>query len=498
MSRLFKGTALFVALTCAVWLAVLWRWEITSRDTSTRDIVVYLGLLPVTVFALVLLLRWASRGAMQRQAALGAATAAGATALPAAAGAGAAGTERPATVQLIAASLACAAGASAAELQAAAKDGAPRPTLDPELHDGEGLPVFTARIAALDPAASTPPLESLITRTRARRSEWAGLVPSDHTRRALAALQEPLMQAVEALVPWSARFAERADPDAACRAHLLIGLPSDWTPFEHELGRAVAAAVAAAAAEPAAIAARCFDVIAHACDDGETLLLQADRMLQALAGEQRSEPVIVAACDSTIGEEALDSLERDGLLFSSSKRPKGRIPGEAAAALVLAGVDWPAAADNEQPIPHLYRPVVMRRDKSVDAPGRVSSDIAVNAMTSAVTASGLPFEAIGSLACDADQHTLRGIELHGAALGLLPQLDATEDLRLLGTLTGSVGAVSALLVVACAAECAKATGKPSLAVTLGDPFTRLAMVVLPNRPRAHGESGTAAASSQTT
>lgn len=492
MNRVFRGAALFVALTCAVWVAVLWRWEVTSRDMSTRDIVIYLAVLPVTAFAFVLLLRWASRGAVQRQAAAIAAAAAGAAAPPAGKASAIADAPRHASVQLIAASLACAAGTSAGELQAAAKEGTPRPALDPELRDDEGLPVFTARIAALDPATSTPPLESLIESTRALQSEWAGLVPSDHTQRALAALQEPLLQAVAALAPWGACIAEQANPNPTRCVQVLIGLPSDWTPFEHELGRVVAAETVAAA-EPSTIPARCFDVTAHTGDDGEELLLQADRMLQALAGEQRNEPVIVAACDSTIGKEALDALERDGLLFSSSKRPKGRIPGEAAAALVLAGADWPAAASNEQPVPRLHRPVAMRRDKSVDAPGRVGSDIALDTMTRAVTASGLVCDAIGSLVCDADQHTPRGIELHGAALSLLPHLDGAEDIRLLGTVTGRVGAVSALLVVACAAECAKASGKPSLAVTLGDPFARLALVVLPNRPHANGELSASAA-----
>ena len=57
-------------------------------------------------------------------------------------------------------------------------------------------------------------------------------------------------------------------------------------------------------------------------------------------------------------------------------------------------------------------------------------------------------------------------------------------MRLLATITGAVGVVSPLLVVACAAERAVAAEKPQLALTVGDAFARLAMVVLPVPPPA--------------
>ena len=102
MSGFFRGVALLVAITCAVWVAVLWRWHATSRDMSTGDIVVYLGLLPLTVFTTAVLLRWAWRGAQERQAA---AEAAAATAAAGGAGVAAAPTAdaqwRHMTVQLL-------------------------------------------------------------------------------------------------------------------------------------------------------------------------------------------------------------------------------------------------------------------------------------------------------------------------------------------------------------------------------------------------------------
>lgn len=485
MSSIFKGLALFVAICCGVWIAVLWRWQATSRDMGTGDIVVYLVVLPLTVFALALLLRWAWRGAVQRQSAAAAAATAGgaAAATPAATSTSAEEARRHATVQLLAAHLLCAAGTSPAELQDAAKQGKPRPELDPELRDADGLAVFSARIDDIQSATLAALIEPHLAATRAKQPEWAEMAPAVHVQRALAALQEPLAKAVAALAPWAQRFEARRDapPNAPPqrRVRVLLGWPADWSAFEQELGRAFVQALIAQGAGP--IAPACYALTAHA-GGGEELLLHADRLLQTLEREGHDEPVIVAACHSAIGEAAIDALERDAVLFSSRHRPKGRMPGEAAAALVLAPAAWPADPEADEPVQHLHRPAALRRDKSIEAAGRVGGEIALQAMTQALAAGRLQADAVAALVCDADQHSARGAEFYGAGLGLLPHLDSGEDMRLIGTVTGAVGAVSALLVTACAAERAKAGKKPCLAVTLGDPFARLALLALPGPP----------------
>ncbi len=494
MSSLFKTLALFVAITCGVWVAVLWRWEATSRDMNTPDIVIYLGLLPLTVFGLALLLRWAWRSAARRQAALAAAptTAATAAASPTAAADDA---RRQATVQLLAGHLVCAAGTSAAELLQAAHESKPRPELDAELRGDDGLPVFTARIADLDVEGVAALLEAHVISTHTKRPEWATLVPAAHVQRALAALQEPLIGAVAALEPWAARFlpapgAPRGQPPER-RVRVLLAWPAEWSAFEQELCTTVATEwITTLSGTP--VPAACFVTTAHACT-GEDLMLHADRLLQTLAREGREEPVIVAACHSTVSEAAVAALEHDGLLFSVQARPTGQMPGEAAAALVFAGPAWPAEPGADRPAQHLHRPAVLRRDKSVDSAGRVSSEIVLQAMTQAVAVSGFGAESVAALACDANQHSARGGELHDARMNFLPHLDSGEHTRLIGTVTGSVGVVSALLVVACAAERAKSDDKPCLAVTLGDPFARLAVMVLPGAPQPKAIAPPAAA-----
>lgn len=489
MSSFFKGVALFVAITCGVWIAVLWRWEATARDMNTPDIVVYLGLLPLTVFALALLLRWAWRGAAERQAAAATAAAAAAASQPAAAGgaaspAGAEETRRHATVQLLAAQIACAAGSSPGDVLAAAKEGRPRPALDPELRDDDGLPIFTARLADLDLSEVAAALEPLLAASRAQRPEWAALAAPAHVERALAALLQPLRKAADALAPWHQRFeaAPDAPPHAAPerRVRVLLGVPAGWSDFERELARAFAASVLADEAR-LPIPPACFNVTALP-GNGEDLLLMADRLLQTQAREGRDDPVLVAACHSTISAEAVDALERAGSLYSSGHRPKGRMPGEAAAALLLAGADWPADPEADAPAQHLHRPTLVLRDKAVDAPGRVDGTTALLTMQQALATGRLGAEAIAKLVSDADQHTPRCAELHAGVQALLPQLDSAEDLRLLGVVCGAVGGVGPLLVLACAADAAKAADKPCLAVTFGEPLARLALVVLPGAP----------------
>jgi hypothetical protein len=88
-------------------------------------------------------------------------------------------------------------------------------------------------------------------------------------------------------------------------------------------------------------------------------------------------------------------------------------------------------------------------------------------------------DAATSLVCDADQHSPRGTELFGATLALLPHLEVNEDMRLIGTVTAHTGAVGALLVAAAAAQRARATEQPCLALSVGDPFMRMALIARP-------------------
>lgn len=482
--RIFKGLGLFIAIACAVWVGVLWQWQTTRRDMSVEDIVVWLGLLPLTLFVLVVLARWAVDSALRRAAARPPAAATAPAAQAGAAQSAPADAERHATLQLLAAELSVAPAASAGELVAAAQQGKPRPALHPRLRDGQGLPVITAWVAdlALEPLeAELAPLQAAVI---AARPEWQGRAPSERLRRALALLAEPLERAAQALRPWAGALAEAAAAgDEPARVRVLAGWPEGCDAFELELATRWLARHLAQAGQGVVAPARWQLPPAAATTpaSGPQLLLEADQLLAALRREGRADPVLVLACHSDIDRATVDRLDAGGRLFSANT-PKGRLPGEGAAVLLLAGSAWPAdpAADAAPPV--LHRPAVGQRDKSIEAPGRTSSALAAELVQQAAAAAPLELAAVAALASDADQHTARGPELFGAMLETLGHLDASEDLRLAGPLCGHLGACGALVTVAMAAELATVRDQPCLALSVSDAHWRAALVVRPSLP----------------
>lgn len=493
MNQLIKGVALFVAVTCFVWVAVLWRWDATSRAMSIDDILIYLGLLPLAIFGFALALRWAWRSAAARQAAAtAAAVAAPAGQAPAAAAQGSEEAERHATVQLLAAHAVSACGSTLNEMLAAMKDGKPRPELDKLLRDPDGLPVICARIPDLSLDELTQALEPAIEAVRTRQPEFASLEFPVQAQRALAALAEPLNKALAALAPWHANLgvdAEgKAPPQPVGKAvgvlRVLIGWPLEWTEFTQavasEWARGLLVSGAATPIPAARVRLRARSV------QGTELWLDAERLLHSMAREKREDVVLVAACHSDLDEDAIERLDQQQRLFSAQRRPKGVMPGEGAVTLLLAPTGWPddPGADDRPVLVH--RAAAMQRDKSVEDTGRITSATLAEVATQAVSASQVLAADMAALACDADQHTARGTELFGMTLQLLPQLDAVEDMRVAGTLTGHLGSVSVLLAVAGAAALARELDKPCLAVSVGDPKMRLALVAKtpPKKPAA--------------
>lgn len=509
MTQFFKGLALFLVITCIVWVAVLWHWDSSHHELSIADIVIYLAALPLVIFGVLIGLRWAWTGAQPRREAALAAAAAAAAAARTAATAGTADSTptsedalRFATAQLLGAYATCAGGATPQELLIAAAEGKPRPAFDAELRDTDGLSVMCARLKDLQTEPLATQLEPLLQAQRQQRPEWVGLAFSEHALRALAALVEPLQNALRGLQPWATRLGapDQAAPSAAPpprqgaapvlpMVRLLLGWPEGWS----ELECAVATDwVQHQWPEHTDIPMERFVCTAQA-SSGEALWLQADQLLQTLAREGRSDVLLVAACHSDLSDSAVAALEQQGRLFSAQRQPKGLMPGEAAAVLLLAHEDWPAAPDVDLPAMRLHRPALMRRDKSVEAAGRVNSQCLQDTAADALAASRVAAAAVAALVCDADQHSPRGTELFGATLALLPQLDPTEDMRLLGTVTAHTGAVNVLLVLAAAAQRARDDDQPCLALCLGDRFMRLAVLARPAALAAPGAAATAAA-----
>jgi hypothetical protein len=499
LSTFFRGLALVVAICCLTWLGVLWWWQRSGHDIQVDDVVIYLALLPLVLVVLVLAMRWAWQSAGARQAAaLAAAAAGGVTAAPAGQGVvadSAPGTDESArhtVMQLVNVAAFSTAGGQASDLLDAASEGKPMPVPDAELEDEQGLPVMCARISdkllALDAMRSS--LEDLLPLVRQGQTDWQALDPSEHVVRALAALAEPVQAQrdwLHNLLQLDADRRELGEPRAGGQARapvlpslrVLLGWPSDWSPFEQALGKALVEQILKApdAGVVSGFALSWTSMVGA----GEELWLKVDQIAGPDQAGARPDWLLVAACHSDLDQARVDALASKRQLFDAQTRPTGRMPGEAAAALLLAAADWavPEALDLK-PV-RVHRPALARRGKGIEAGGRIDHTELGEALAQALTASQLEAAHIGGLVCDADQHSPRATELFGLSIASLPQLDPMEDMRLLGKVTGNVGAASLLLVIASAHDWARALNKPVLALGLADPFWRMAVVIKPGQ-----------------
>ena len=497
MKRVINGLALTVMVTCLVWVAVLWHWQNTRRDMSIEDIVLYMGLLPVFALVLIVMTRWAWRSQVARRAeqTAGAQTSASsntsastsAAQLPSASDAA----QRHAVHAVWLAALNSPAGTSADELLAAAREGQPRPDLDSDLTDPDGQPLMCARVPDLPVNDFAAELAPIIDKVRARLSATGHASaydePDDAMVRAIATLQAPLDEAIQALQPWAALFqpSEGQGAQDLGEVHVLIALPASWTPLEQQIAEDWIRLSLTNPERSAVPASRFAWLRQH--DGGEALWLQADQLLMQCRREQRRALVLLLASHSDVSDVAVQRLATRQTLFHAGLHPKGHMPGEAACALLLASTDWPSLPPDADdpgmaPLAWVHRPALARRDKSVDAGGKVLSTTLSQVIEQAQAASRLGTADIASLVCDGDQHTARSTELFGATLALLPDLDAIEDMRLTGTVCAGPGAATPLAVIAAACAHARALDKPVMALSLGDPFARLALVARPDQP----------------
>ena len=488
MKSLLKGAALFVAVACLVWIVVLWRWRVTQRDMDAGDIVLYLAILPIVVFGLVLAARWALRGALEKQAARAAGVSAAGAGGASASAAKAGEARPPLSWHLLGAWAHTAGGANVDELLAAIEAGAPRPRPDSALHDDEGLPVMTARIAELDADG----VETALQRNAAALPTGLdGQSPAPAPARAIRALASlsPLIdELAQSLLTWAHQWEEAAAlaaktdgvapaADTARIVRVLAAWPADWDD-------------ATCAGAQAWLAERLCDPLADVLPlarwtlrsqrmSGTELLSAAERTLDVLQRQGRDDPVVLMACHSDLDAAGIRRLESGQRLFHSARRPKVAMAGEGAAVLVLSALDWPADAAIDTERVRFNSPAIVRRAESIEAAGRTSSDDVVRLVDHGLASAGLAGSTVAKLASDADQHTARATELFAVTLALLPDLDANEDLRLAGTIAGRLEAVAPLLTLAVAATQARESGQPTVALSLADPHWRMAAVLRP-------------------
>lgn len=503
MAKVWKVLALLLVITALVWLTTLWRWQSAHVDPSSTDVVVHLAALPVVLTAALLAMLLGIQH-LRRYAA--SPVAAAPSAAKAAAGSTAADppqSTRPtrhAGTRVLAAKVELRAGSTWADARAAIADGACKVDLDPNLKDDDGIAVFTAPLAELATDAVSEALDDL-----AASREQPGAAPTADVLRTLALLEsvigsmhdtvEGQWPALAAPLP-SSRNTPTAAPGLAAApvVSIRVGIPARWPAATQQLASAYierlfephleAALKAAGQSRAMAQTARpAVQLHIHPTDGAEAFWALMEQQLHQWGMERQPGLLWALAADSLVSEEQVASLASSNDLFSG-RNQRGRVPGEAAAALLLASGAWSPAHDAPPAVGTLHRASIARRDKSADASGRVTAQVLMQAVADTLQAAGIEPSQVELLTTDADHRASRTAEVYETAQALLPHLDTGEQALRLGLGCGDVGIARLLACTALTLTQVEATATPALVLGTHSPFDRLAVLVTPVTPAA--------------
>jgi hypothetical protein len=365
--------------------------------------------------------------------------------------------ERPCpTLSILAGALCTSHGASAEELGAALAANKVDADLDRELVDDDGLPVMSARCEqAGDQAVREEIADWMETyATPAPRfgdEGWRALVLGTTVLRELADRAAGLLG---------------ADEGAPVTLQLALALPDDWQVEHRQAASMWCGQVLVRSGWPAAriglaeLAAP-VPLIARLAQQAEN------------NAEQKSAPtatILLAFC-SHVGQETVDRWSANGTLFTSF-RPRGRIPGEGAAGLLLA-----PAADGAG---------IVRLSLEAEACDPASASLKrlspqrLNTLAERLLqGAAIAPAAIAMVVADAGADTRHALELMAFGGATTPHLDNASDIVRLGPACGACGAVPFVAALALAAHAALEHDAPLLCVGNDAPDLRALALVRP-------------------
>lgn len=499
MSKLLKSTGLLLLVGGLVWLVSLWQWHNTGRDVQMADIVLQLLVLPVVLAGVLLFALWA---VPRMRASVQAPSTAGVPVDSASASAAAGADEAPVpTAWLVAEALNTPLGLDAGDVLSTLIEGPSAPGLDPTLTDSQGLPIFSARGAVPDGHQDIPPevledddpawpalsdgqpwslaarrallrLEPVIAQLVDAVQEHLRLAPvqawHDAGPHALSALNEGDAVGVRNHLSGVARpvtpamVRQQADRAPVLTVRLL--LPAAWRPAEREQAVQWVRERAAGLLDWAqAQQAQGIRWVHEPLSEPDALWRELNQLLLQWSRDPRPQACLLLATDSALDPDRVAQWEAAGQLFTADHQ-HGRVPGEAAAGLLLAHPTWPAPheADDEAPRLSLSSPLVARRDKSADAVGRIGHRELLALLQAAWPRLTVPTPEVLVLA-DTDHRASRASELYEAVVDAQPEIDPDTQVLRAGVSLGDMGEARGLLATALAAAAAR-QGRPAKAV----------------------------------
>lgn len=455
MGRLLKKSLLVLALFAVVWLAVIIWWQESRTLPTGVDIGLYLFALPLAVLGALWLGARAVRAARAPK--------------PEPLASAPAADEAPAALaqlRIVAVAARAAAGPDAAGIAEALAE-QQRPELDPELKTLQGFPIFAARVPQLDDvelyAAARErgaPAEALATaglRATALLADIAATLTNDAHRR-VTELDVPARDEDWPLLRFD------------------IVLPASWPQAARERARAQVLAVAGVWP----------DTRVSATEHGARDAMAVDMLLRELASASSSAadaPTwrIVLAADGYVDQDLVAQWDADAMLLTHAN-PQGRVPGEAAAGVLLGQAHSTSTADATDV--HVALSPVTHRQKPADARGAQAEPALADLTRDLVQRAAIAPDSVIHVISDADHRGSRPLEALNVASQLFEHLDTAKDCHAVGVACGHTGVAASLLTLAVACEaCMQSESEPAVVtLTLQDPALRCASLVY--RPAA--------------
>jgi hypothetical protein len=446
-----------IAVFAACWTASVLYWRSSNSTPSGMAVGQLLLGLPATI----LLAIWLGRKAL-----LARPRAAAAPAASPPAAATDTGRHRGPWPQIAAGALRLRGGDSAAELAENLRSNGAPCELDGELTDDAGYPILTGRVEHADPISA----REVMTPWLAQRG-MAGLDFSDEHWRALslggAVVAELAQHALtHPLLPdyLAAAAAERV-ASALPVLHLRPVLPAAFSGPQRQAAADWLLHLAGAQGWPAERLRMAPDFDSSA-DAGFALL---DSLAHAPG------LTILVACESHIGDTSVRAWSDQGLLFTG-RTPRGQVPGEGAAGLLLADATQAAQLDQAS-VAAMHGAGDGRRAQSADAPGTINTEFLSRLVKHVVKESKLEADAVTAVCADADLRPNRIGELMGTASSVLPQLDLSTQMMSVGACCGSAGAVGPVAALALARNEALENGGEVMCMINSDSHYRCALLV---------------------
>lgn len=476
MSRILK-TALWLALFFGLlWLVIIIWWQTTHRIPTATDIALYMLGLPVALLVGYWVLK-NSLSAIKLAATSSTATVQDNTADTVSSSVSElSGKERGYSLQLIASSVVLPIGSNAGEALASIQDGK-RPELDKELTDADGFPVFAGRVPDVDIGQFLEEFDPPPSIPEHPQDQW----PETVTRSLLM-----LRQIVKELSSKASEHSE-AQSMAATGNAANHKQRNDASPFTLRISLILPEAWPLEILTWAATWFKTHLEVEKIWTAGPIIVNQIstnspiaaltiiDQLSLSINRDDLRDLCIVATCDSCISQEISDAWSRDNLLFSS-KQQNGLVPGEGAAGVLLASKKSAAGIETEKPT-EIRRLAMARRDKSVDAIGKISSTLIEQLVDHALVVGNLERSKIAAVISDIDHRVNRVMELTTVTQKFTAIEPSTDNIAL-NAAAGHMGIASGLIGLALSHQLAQDKDEAVLFVSVSDAYERAALTLM--------------------